>query len=385
MGVAVLKFLGSLTATVVVYGAYRVLKIVYREVASPLRDLPGPENPSFVYGNMKELSVARRRLVTSDTKAINHILMNTQIYEKAPAARYNLGRLLGNGVLVVEGEKHKHQRKVMNPAFGPTQVRELTAIFVNKAIELRDVWLAEIERQGSEAHVDGLSWLSRATLDIIGLAGFKYKFDALTESPEKNELNAAFATMFQGGTKVTMIPMLRTYIPALRFLKTDQDVRAAEAKKTMSRIGQELLQESKQSIHEKVEQRDLLTLMVKSNMAVDLPEHQRMSDQDVLAQVPTFLVAGHETTSTATTWTLYALTQNKVAQEELRRELLTVDTDTPTMEQLNALPYLDMVVRESMRLHSPVPNTMRTAVQNDVIPLAKPFVDRNGVSHNAIK
>ncbi|KAG6819806.1 hypothetical protein H0H93_008501, partial [Arthromyces matolae] len=367
----------------------------------------------------------RRRLLTSDTKALTHILTNTHIYEKAPATRYNLARIIGNGehilfpsprflrvirssshspgVLVVEGEKHKHQRKVMNPAFGPIQVRELTAIFVNKAIELRDVWLAEIDRHGNEAHVDGLSWLSRATLDIIGLAGlsafpttqphnltktitgFKYKFDALTESREKNELSAAFARVMEGGTKISMILMLRTYIPALRVLKIDDDVRSDEAKRTMSRIGQELLQESKKSIHEKVEQRDLLTLMVKSNMAGDLPEHQRMSDQDVLAQVPTFLVAGHETTSTATTWMLYALTQNKAAQEKLREELLSVDTDTPTMEQLNALPYLDMVVRESMRLHSPIANTMRTAVQDDIIDLAKPFTDRKGVSHNTIR
>ncbi|KAG6854184.1 hypothetical protein C0991_009836 [Blastosporella zonata] len=104
----------------------------------------------------------------------------------------------------------------------------------------------------------------------------------------------------------------------------------------MSRIGQELLRESKASIHEKGEARDLLSLLVKSNIATDIPEHQRMTDQDVLAQVPTFLVAGHETTSTATTWTLYALTQNQAAQNKLREELLMVETDNPTMEQLNA-------------------------------------------------
>ncbi|KAG5352648.1 hypothetical protein C0989_001270 [Termitomyces sp. Mn162] len=141
----------------------------------------------------------------------------------------------------------------------------------------------------------------------------------------------------------------------------------------MSRIGEELLQESKSLIRDKETQRDLLTLMVKSNMATDLPENQRMSDQDVLAR------------TTGTAWALFALTQNKAAQDKLRKELLAVNTDNPTMEQLNALSYLDMVVRETMRLHAPVPNTMRTAVKDDTIPLNQPITDRKGVVHESIR
>ncbi|KAG6909598.1 hypothetical protein DXG01_016637 [Tephrocybe rancida] len=311
--------------------------------------------------------------------------MNTGTYQKPEAARYNLSRILGAGVLVVEGDKHKAQRKVMNPAFGPSQVRELTEIFVAKSIQLRDIWAADNAKQGGSSRVDALSWLSRATLDIIGLAGFNYQFDALSEDPKKNELNAAFATMFKAGTKLSLIPLIRTYFPFLRFLQTEQDAKAGEAKKTMNRIGDELLRESKASIHEKGETRDLLTVLMKSNMATDIPEHQRMTDEDVLAQVPTFLVAGHETTSTGTTWALYALTQDKAVQTKLREELLTIDTDNPTMDQLNGLPYLDMVVRETLRVHTPVPSTIRTAVKDDILPLGQSITDRKGVVHDTIK
>jgi hypothetical protein len=167
----------------------------------------------------------------------------------------------------------------------------------------------------------------------------------------------------------------------------------------MNRIGRQLLRESKASIHDKSMGRDLLTLLVKANMATDLPESQRLSDDDVLArmfkvalllsfcfltiiststEVPTFLVAGHETTSNAVTWALFALTQNISSQSKLREELLSLDTDTPTMDQLNALPYLDMVVREVLRIHAPVPSTIRVAMKDDVIPLSEPFVDKHG-------
>ena len=62
----------------------------------------------------------------------------------------------------------------MNPAFGAAQIRELTDIFVEKSIELRNAWESEIRKQddGSQPPtINVLSWLSRMTLDVIGLAG----------------------------------------------------------------------------------------------------------------------------------------------------------------------------------------------------------------------
>ena len=120
-------------------------------------------------------------------------------------------------------------------------------------------------------------------------------------------------------------------------------------------------------------------------------------------EVPTFLVAGHETTrygttfsrgifalddsanSTATTWALYAITNAPEIQTKLREELLSVDTETPTMDELMALPYLDAVVRETLRVHSPVPGTQRIAMKDDVIPVEKPYTDKNGVVHDSIR
>ena len=49
------------------------------------------------------------RLYTTDTKAINHVLMNSYIYQKPEAIRYSLGRILGDGILIVEEDKHKQQ------------------------------------------------------------------------------------------------------------------------------------------------------------------------------------------------------------------------------------------------------------------------------------
>ena len=72
------------------------------------------------------------------------------------------------------------------------------------------------------------------------------------------------------------------------------------------------------------------------------------------------------------------MTQALRVQEKLRQELWSVDTEMPSIEELSALPYLDMVVRESLRVYSPVVFTFREAVEDDAIPVGEPYRDRNG-------
>ncbi|KAI3616017.1 cytochrome p450 [Moniliophthora roreri] len=291
----------------------------------------------------------------------------------------------------------------MNPAFGPSQIRELTEVFVEKSLKLRDVWTSQISQDTNSGRIDALSWLSRMTLDVVGEAGFNYKFNAM--EGELNELNEAYSAIFQSGSHrhnlfFVIIGLAQEIFPVFRVIvsshhynhiskhkrpQPELDRSLRKAMQTSTRIAKELLYESKRTLASTGEKgnswraKDLLSLLVRSNMSTDLPEDQRMSDKDVMSQVPTFLVAGHETTSTATTFALLALTERPDVQTKLREELLTVPTDNPTMDELNALPYLDIVVRETLRYYAPAPLTGRTCTTDDVVPLAEPYIDRNGV------
>jgi cytochrome P450 len=55
------------------------------------------------------------------------------------------------------------------------------------------------------------------------------------------------------------------------------------------------------------------------------------------------------------------------------------------MDELMELPYLDAVVRETLRLHAPVPSTVRVAMKDDILPVDTPFTDKYGVVHDGIK
>lgn len=113
------------------------------------------------------------------------------------------------------------RRRVLNLAFGPAQVHALTEVFVDKSSQLRDCLLAEVSKNGGvSAQVDAHLWLSRATLDIVGLAGFGSDFESLTLAGKNNELSKAMVTLFIAprarGTQI--IAFLQATSPLLRLI-----------------------------------------------------------------------------------------------------------------------------------------------------------------------
>ncbi|GBE88427.1 cytochrome P450 [Sparassis crispa] len=410
----------SLGLAVVFFTFWKLVKVLIWRYNSSLRYLPGPPSSHWLWGNMKAIFDAEHsvlheewverygptikyhgffnldRLFTMDMRALNHVLSHSMNYEKPEHTRFNLSQVLGSGLLVVEGEQHRQQRRIMNPAFGPAQVRELTEIFLEKARELRDVWSDKIAASSGSARINVIEGLSQMTLDSIGLAGFNYEFHALNPHGKPNELYEAFNFVFSNlaSNRYPVFQLLRSWVPIFRRIPTEMSKRTDAAQAKMKEIGMQLLAQKKEALlkaaqagkeDERLGGRDLLTLLLKANMAIDIPESQRLTDADVLAQVPTFLVAGHETTSTATMWCLFALSQVPEVQEKLRDELLSVPTENPSMDELQELPYLEAVVRETMRIHAPVPSTIRIATEEDIIPLNTPFVDTRGEIHDSIR
>ncbi|KAF7777643.1 hypothetical protein Agabi119p4_3715 [Agaricus bisporus var. burnettii] len=399
-------------------GFYVLLKaypFFHREFNSTLRSLPGLSSWDVFTGNIKQLILTDQTkshtecikaygptfkfkailgetwLFSADVKAINHILKkDTVTWEKPIAMAYNLMRLLGPGVLLVISDVHRRQRKILNPAFASGEVKRFMPLFLDKAVKLKDIWSSQIQQNDDQpTRIDMLSWLSRATLDVIGEAGFGYEFNSLTEDPGNlNELHEAFKVLFEVGNSASLLQNLRGLIPFLRLLRLERDADIETASETMRRIGKQLLSERELAFdphNEKAgaRQNDILSLLVRANASGEAD--QRIPAEQILAQIPTFMAAGHETTSTATTWALFELAKDSHMQQRLREELLNVATQSPTVDELNALTYLDAVIRETMRLHSPVPMTIRLATEDDVLPLQTPVVDKFGKLHHEIR
>ncbi|KAL0061794.1 hypothetical protein AAF712_011311, partial [Marasmius tenuissimus] len=336
-------------------------------------------------------------LYVADLKGIGHILKHDSVrYQKPELVLFITRRLIGNGLFVIEGDAHRKQRKVMNPAFGPAEIRNLTGIFLEKSVELRDAWTAQIQKgDGTKAEVDVLHWLSRMTLDVIGQSRFQLpiqRYLRTTQSSERSLFKGILLWQFHdtlghSETDVSAVARNESYMAIVSRAQPETDGAFRRAKSTCFRIAGELFEQSKAAAMKvsASQDKDLFTLLIGSNMKTEVPEDQRMTDAEVLAQVPTFLAAGHETTSTSTTWAFYLLCAYPEVQRKLREEVSLMETDSPSMDRLNALPYLDAVVRETLRLLAPVTFTLRQAMEDDVIPLGAPFVDRYGRRHESLE
>ncbi|KAJ7667260.1 cytochrome P450 [Mycena rosella] len=340
----------SVAAALTSYVLFKLAKLLYEDLSDPLRDLPGPTGANLVLGHWKQ---------------INNDSTLTGKWREEFGANFQY-------------------RSPFNRT--PDTIKHLleNVIRVKRRL-LRDFWTRQIVENSGSSRIDVLVWLRKMTLDIIGQAGFNYQFHAMEPKGQRDELVQVLDNLFHSGK----VPA--TFLTVVGRLVTSLGKMMNEGRRKMDSIGRRLLADSKASLKAdggsvSGTERDLLSIMVKANMTSDIPDHQRLSDADVIAQFPTFFIAGHETTSIATAWALHALSINSAMQSKLRDELLSVSTDNPTMDELYSarLPYLDKVVKETMRLYNPVAFTFRMAMKDDALPLNTPFLDAKGKLRTSI-
>ncbi|KAI0064119.1 cytochrome-450 hydroxylase [Artomyces pyxidatus] len=407
---------------------------VYRSVAQPdpLLVLPCPPNAPSIGGHVPGILDPSRsphlhdrfvkqygrnirlqglhpwesRLLPLDPVSLAHIFKNHVVYEKPWQSRRLITSLIGCGMLAAEGHVHKRQRRVATPAFSLQNMRALVPLVFNKGEELKDRWKEMMEQHAAETggkagmglKLDVCHWISRATFDVIGLAAFDYQFNAIQD--ETNELFCAYKDMFETAISqsTNLFSIISIYFPIWdKIFPSERSRAVAQGQETINRVASKLVQEKKTEIREGEEAgklfggKDLLSLMLKSNMAVDLPESQRISDADILHNINTFMFAGSDTTSLALTWTLLLLAKHPFIQTRLRAELRAAPppdrtSDDSVLEHYNelaALPLLNNVCRESLRLVPPVHSSLRIAVADDVIPTSTPVVGADGIARDS--
>ncbi|CAB4433322.1 unnamed protein product [Rhizophagus irregularis] len=168
---------------------------------TPLRKIPGPSSSeSLFFGNIKTLLIQedaqlnwvqkygnilkyhglfnQPALLISDTKIIQDITLN-RVYDfiKPPHMMADAIAMAGRGLVFTEGEDHKRQRKMMNPAFIHNNVKEMVPTFIQVAFTLKS--LIENKVNLGESEINLTPHISKATLDVIGLVGFNYEFNSL--------------------------------------------------------------------------------------------------------------------------------------------------------------------------------------------------------------
>jgi cytochrome P450 len=267
-------------------------------------------------------------------------------YRKKHTGLDRLSEVLGEGLVTSDGELWKRHRRMIQPAFHRARLAEYSRAMTDEALRMAADW-------NDGAVVDVSREMMELTLRVVCRTLFNH--DVSGETDEVARVMSAFHN------SLLRPDLLPSWVPS-RGRK-----RLARATEKLDTIIYSMIDERRRSI-EGGEQAptDLLQMLV---TAVDEDgDGAGLTEQEVRDELITMFLAGHETTSHALTWTLHLLSGNPRAATALREEVDGVLGDrAPTVDDLEALPWTEQVIKESMRLYPPVYMVARRAAEDTEI------------------
>ena len=286
-----------------------------------------------------------------------HVLAANQDNYVKPFTYRPLRLMLGDGLVTTEDPQWRRHRRIIQPVFSSRNVASFATDMDAAAQRAAARW------NGYQA-IELTTEMSALTLDVVGRALFSV--DLTAEAPPLRRALAAgqwlglLAALLPIPTGQASTRLVRRATQLLGAGGVQQQVEQLIARRLQpsvgGRQGDSLLARCERDEHSP---RDLLALL----MAACDSDGSALSNQEIRDETATFLVAGHETTAMALTWSLALLSAYPQARQQLEDEVDAVLGDGPA--DLEKLSWTTAVVSEAMRLYPPAWTLERTAVSDD--------------------
>lgn len=275
-----------------------------------------------------------RVYLVSDPDLIQDVLITQKDkIHKGKLDKQILSKFLGRGILTSDGDFHRQQRKLVQPAFHSKRIENYAQVMVEYTERLMNEW-----DEGAAVNMEHA--MTELTLHIVA----KTLFDAeVTDGQAVEQVGEAIINLQHISNAE-----YKTGISIPQWLPTPRNRKRGRAVAALDNLLLPIIEERRKSNEDKG---DLLSMLL---LAQDEQTGGGMSDQQVRDEAVTLFAAGHETTSNALTWTWYLLSQHPTVEAKLHEELDRVLAGrTPTLADLKHLPYVEMVIKEAMRLYPP--------------------------------
>jgi cytochrome P450 len=271
----------------------------------------------------------RPLLVISEPAAIEAMLTSHDVFMKGRALE-RAKRLLGDGLLTSEGAFHLRQRRLVQPAFHRARVQG----YARTMIEEADRWAA---RQVPGQVIDVSHAMNRLTLAIVARSLFNTDI-----ASDADEIGRALDTVL-GLFTLAVLP----WTAWIDRLPLPGRFRFERAHAALDAVIFRLIAERRR---DRRDRGDLLSMLLEAQD----DERVGMTDQQVRDEALTLLLAGHETTANALTWTWLLLSAHPDVDRRMAEEVRCVcGTGPPTPEAMPSLTLTRMVLSEAMRLYPP--------------------------------
>ncbi|TDZ17280.1 Bifunctional cytochrome P450/NADPH--P450 reductase [Colletotrichum orbiculare MAFF 240422] len=242
--------------------------------------------------------------------------------------------------------------RVLIPAFGPVTIRGMFDEMYDIATQMVMKWA----RHGPSVPILASEDFTRLTLDTIALCAMDYRFNSYYREELHPFVQAMADALTESGNRYRRPAFANSYI----FRGTEQKFRADI--ELLRQTAREVVMARKEH---PTERRDLLSAMMNG---VDPKTGQKMTDESMVDNLITFLIAGHETTSGLLSFAFYEMLKKPSAYREAQQEVDDViGTDPVTIDHLSKLPYLNGVLRETLRLSATIPGFGVEAMEDTLI------------------
>jgi cytochrome P450 len=291
---------------------------------------------SDAYGDVAEFDLGpfETVLVTNPADIERVLVSEDPKYHKPDFQDDALGKLLGNGLLLSEGETWRKQRNLVGPAFSPDRVVSLAGTMATHAESMVESWTA-----GDVVDVE--LEMARVTVKIIADAMFGVEFD--DERVRRVQANLEpLGSRFEANPFRFLIP---DWVPTRENREYDAAIAELDA------VLDDVLDERRGTAGREGDgpPSDMLSLLLRAQRRGDQTEAQ------IRDEMMTMLLAGHDTTALTLTYALYLLSQHPDAERRLHAEVASaVDGDVPTAAEVREFEFVDRVLKEAMRLYPPV-------------------------------
>ncbi|BBN00552.1 carotenoid epsilon hydroxylase [Marchantia polymorpha subsp. ruderalis] len=308
----------------------------------------------------------RNFVIVSDPQMAKHVL-------RAYGTKYAKGLvaevaefLFGSGFAIAENQLWTVRRRAVVPSLHRKYLATMVdRVFCRCAERLVDT-LQAADEKGVAVNMEAR--FSQLTLDVIGLSVFNYDFDSLTsDSPVIEAVYTALKETESRSTDILpywQVPFLCQIVP--------RQQKAAKAVALIRETVEDLVAKCKKIVDEegeRLEGEEYINEADPSVLRFLLASREEVSSTQLRDDLLSMLVAGHETTGSVLTWTVYLLSKNPSAYQKMQEELDTVlGGRNPTMEDVKNLKYLTRCINESMRLYPHPPVLIRRANAPDTLP-----------------
>ncbi|EAK9927806.1 cytochrome P450 [Campylobacter jejuni] len=279
--------------------------------------------------------------VINDTKEVKRMMVDeVREFPKSAFLHELLSPLLGGSIFTTNGEVWKKQRELLRPSFEMTRINKVFNLMSEAVADMMD----HFSKYPNHAVIEVDEAMTFTTADVIFRTIMSSKLD---EEKGKKILNA-FVTFQEQSVHTAMRRMFR-FPKWLSYVLGDR--KRAKAGDVIRQVLSDIIK-PRYDMADNAEFEDILGSLL---LVVDADTNKRFSFEEILDQVAMLFLAGHETTASSLTWTLYLLSLYPKEQEKAYEEITQVlQGGAIEISHLRQFKYLTNIFKESLRLYPPV-------------------------------